>query len=723
MADNQNDIDGKVGLNISDFKTGAADLARQIKVIDSEFKASAAGMDDWGNNAEGLSNRMETLTKTTDLQRQKVEALKNAYSLIADKQGESSKAAQDMQIRINKETEALNKSQKELIEVTTKLDAFGNETEDASTKTGKFNGALGKMGDLAKNIGGATLKAAAVSMAAVGTAAVGAAAGAFKLASDAGAAADDLLTLAAQTGLTTDQLQEMQYAANFVDVDLETMTGSMAKLTKNMSGAKDGTGSVSDAFKTLGVSITDSNGELLNNKDVWAETIDALGTVANETERDALAMTIFGKSAQDLNPLIKAGADEFARLGEEAHAMGTVLSGDSLSAAGAFDDMVQQLTASAKGAALQLGVAATPAVSAVLESVTSILPTIVSAIQTGDWTSAQTAITDVLTNMITGITEAMPDMTALAVSVVNMLAQLLVEQGPTLITTGITALTTFITGISDTLPTLLEAAIAIMLALVNALITNLPTLIPVAIQAIVTLTQGLIDALPQIIATAPALITTLVTALIDNLPLLIDAAIQIIIALTKALIQNLPQLVGAALQIIVALAAGLIQAIPQLLTAIPSIFTSVKEGFKGFDWSGIGKNIIEGIKNGIKNAASALGTAAKNAAQNALDATKNFLGIHSPSTVFEDQVGAQIGAGMANGITASTKQVTNALAGVNNKLVNGLDVSGIGGSGSAGSVVVNVPLSLDGKQITRATSRIQYGTNGTRSRSLGVVLT
>jgi hypothetical protein len=80
----------------------------------------------------------------------------------------------------------------------------------------------------------------------------------------------------------------MSYASRFVDVDLETMTGSMAKLTKSMDGARGGTGDTAKAFKTLGISVTDGNDNLKDSKQVWTEAIGALGNIKNETERDAL---------------------------------------------------------------------------------------------------------------------------------------------------------------------------------------------------------------------------------------------------------------------------------------------------------------------------------------------------------------------------------------------------------------------------------------------------
>lgn len=175
-----------------------------------------------------------------------------------------------------------------------------------------------------------------------------------------GQAADELLTLSAKFGLTTDAIQEMQYAARFVDVEFETMAGSMQKLTKSMDAARKGTKEQVDAFKELGIEYQNSDGSLRDAKQVWLEAIDALNGVSNEADRDALALKLFGKSAVELNPLIKAGSKELNKLAQEAHSVGAVMSKDNVSALGKFDDAMQKITAVVKTAGGQLAVAFLP---------------------------------------------------------------------------------------------------------------------------------------------------------------------------------------------------------------------------------------------------------------------------------------------------------------------------------------------------------------------------
>jgi phage-related protein len=190
-----------------------------------------------------------------------------------------------------------------------------------------------------------------------------------------------------------------------------------------------------------------------------------------------------------------------------------------------------------------------------------------------------------------------------------------------------------------------------------------------AISIIMALATGLIDALPRLITAAPRIIRSLVDALLDNLPLLIDAAITLIIEIAKALIDNLPLIVQAAVEIIGALVKALIKGIPQILGVIPKLFGELVKGFAAIDWGKLGTSIIDGIKNGVSNAAKGLADSVVNAANSALSGVKDFLGIRSPSRVMRDEVGTMIGAGMAQGITRSTKQVQAAMGGLTEQMM------------------------------------------------------
>nr|DAO22357.1 MAG TPA: minor tail protein [Caudoviricetes sp.] len=239
----------------------------------------------------------------------------------------------------------------------------------------------------------------------------------------------------------------------------------------------------------------------------------------------------------------------------------------------------------------------------------------------------QTKGPEVITNFCNGIVAALPNLIAQGATMLNNLMLAITANLPAIIQGGIAIVSTLITGIAQQLPTLIPTALMMIVTLVGSLLSNVGQLVDAGINLLIGLAQGVVNALPQLIDKAPTIIGQLATAIISNLPKILLAGIKIITIL----------------------GTGLIQAVPQLISKIPSIISQVKNAFTSVDWGSVGMNIIKGIANGLKGAAGVIVEAAKGAAESALNAAKNFLGIHSPSRVFRDQVGKMMALGMGIG--------------------------------------------------------------------------
>ncbi|MBE0697996.1 MAG: phage tail protein, partial [Anaerolineaceae bacterium] len=178
MAD---DLNPKFGLDVTDFKAGISEINRQIRVMESGFRASAASLGDWGKSADGLEMRIKALNGELDLQKQKVQAIQGEYAKVAKEKGEFSRAAQELQIKLNRETETLGKMQNELSQSEKALDGMGNETKDAGEAMDKLGNEseeagdkMGKMSKVASGLKGA-LKAGTAAIAGLTVAVAGAA--------------------------------------------------------------------------------------------------------------------------------------------------------------------------------------------------------------------------------------------------------------------------------------------------------------------------------------------------------------------------------------------------------------------------------------------------------------------------------------------------------------------------------------------------------------------
>lgn len=195
----------------------------------------------------------------------------------------------------------------------------------------------------------------------------------FDFVSGAAQKADDLNTLSKVTGLTTEEIQKLQYSSSFVDVEFDTLSSSLSHLTKCMSDAQRGTGEAKWALDDLRISLIDNHGQMKSNTEVFYEIIDKLGKIENVTKRDSLAMAIFGESAQKLNPLIMAGSEQLRALGIEAENAGIIMSQDTLDGANQLNDILDKLKLTIAGVAAAAGAELAGSMVTFFEAITPLI--------------------------------------------------------------------------------------------------------------------------------------------------------------------------------------------------------------------------------------------------------------------------------------------------------------------------------------------------------------
>jgi tape measure domain-containing protein len=263
----------------------------------------------------------------------------------------------------------------------------------------------------------------------------------------------------------------------------------------------------------------------------------------------------------------------------------------------------------------------------------------------------------------------------------------------------------------------LSAAGDILGGIVQGITDNLPTMIPAAMDVITTLLEGLIRHIPDIITAGINLLVALARGLIDAIPHLVDMIPVIIGSLVQAIIQNLPVLIAAGIELLLALGKGLIQAIPQLLLMLPRIIMELVGAFTNVDWAGIGKNIVNGIWAGIKGLWSGLVDSVQQAVTNLWESAKRALGIASPSKKFK-YIGEMTTEGTIEGIEDTqaemTRTVTDVYGGMADSAQGALtrdlgsleqNVSyNLTAAGKLPDMTIVVPLTLDGREIARATA-------------------
>lgn len=315
-------------------------LSKALNGVNTEIKSTQKQLKD-------VEKLLKLDPKNTELLEQKQKLLSNAVEQTSTKL-ESLKKAQE---EVGKTLAETGEGQEQYDALSREIIVCEEELKKAKKDADGFNVTLTKVSETAKSLSGSFSKAAEKTKG-LSAAAGGVLAGMGSMALKSAAAADDLNTLAKQTGLTTESLQKMQYASDLIDVPVDSITGSLKKLKKNMDSTSADTQA---AWEQIGVSVTDSTGQFRDIEDVFYDVLQGLSEIPNETERDIVAMQLFGKSADELAGLIDDGGASLKALGEEAQNLGVIIPQESLDKANELNDTVDRLKAQATGTFAALG--------------------------------------------------------------------------------------------------------------------------------------------------------------------------------------------------------------------------------------------------------------------------------------------------------------------------------------------------------------------------------
>lgn len=364
------------------YKQSIDQLNASIDVLDAQMRKVAAEYEDSADSADLMAKKNDILTQKIIQQANKVDLLESAFKnateyyeigAVETSRWEKELANAEaelykMENQLKRNTEQMAKANEETGESAQSMGEIGDAAEEAGKGMGNLgdvvNGLTSKLGiqlpdSMKTSMNGmlqldTTTVAVAGGFAAVAAAIVKVEKTLISMTKEAASNADDLLTLASVTGMTTDSVQELNYMADLTDVSFDRIKDSLKETTNKMQEAATGTGDAYEAYKQLGVEITNADGSLRSAQDVFYDTIDALGEMKNKTERDALAMDLMSESAQELNPLIEIGSEKMQEYAQEAHDMGYVLDKDALKSLQAVDDAYARLQNTQEGVKNQL---------------------------------------------------------------------------------------------------------------------------------------------------------------------------------------------------------------------------------------------------------------------------------------------------------------------------------------------------------------------------------
>ena len=289
---------------------------------------------------------------------------------------------------------------------------------------------------------------------------------------------------------------------------------------------------------------------------------------------------------------------------------------------------------------------------------------------------------DALKTLLESLLDILPVVMPILTDAFMQIVTALIDMLPQIIDVGIQVILQLVQGITEALPQLIAMLPTIIKSICDTLIQNLPAIIKAGIDILIALINGLSDAIPQLIDYIPEIIETIVTVLIDNLPMIIDAGIQLIVALIGGIIKALPSLIAMIPEIIGKLVKTFISKLPEIITLGVKVVASIVQGIgqtigQLLSAAGdlvnrvvstigqlpskmleMGKNLVQGLWNGINSAKDWVLDKIKGFGSAILDGIKSFFGIHSPSTLFRDQIGKNLALGVGEGFSDEMADVT-----------------------------------------------------------------
>lgn len=425
MADKIRGITIELGGDASGLSQALKDVNGDLNNTQKQLKDVERLLKLDPKNTELLAQKQKLLGDQIQNTKKKLDTLKQAQATMdkngVDKNSDQYMALQREIISTEREVKNLENASKET----------SNAMSGVAQAADKVSEAAGKVADKTRALSGA----AAGVLGAIGG-----------LAIKTAQSADELNTMAKQTGFSVEELQKFQYASDLVDVSMSDITGAASKLKKAVS-------SDSKELSALGVKTRKADGSFRDINDIFYDTLAALGKIDNETERDAKAMAIFGKSADSLAGIVDDGGKALKELGQEAEDLGLIMSQDTVNSLNEVNDKIDKLKAQAKLRLAETGAKAMEVLTPVLEKVLGLLDRLLTLI--GDLTPEQLqTITTIL-----AVIAAISPLASLISKISGMVAQL----------------PTIINGVSTAMTWLAANPIALVIAAIVALVVLIAT--------------------------------------------------------------------------------------------------------------------------------------------------------------------------------------------------------------------------------------------------------
>lgn len=634
------------------------DLGTQLNNATADLNRMEREMQDMESAARQSESALVKLERTIQEQESALSQAKRGYAEAALQYGKNSKEARELATQVQKLAKQLSSSKSEFREVSTAADRMEQSMDEAESS--------------AKNLGGSMKNAFA-----------------------GGVIAGLVSSLFSGISSLVDSTMELQQGMGRLETNAQRAGKGMDVVSRAFNQFNALTGQADSSIEAVSNLLNTSLDETGITKAVEAlsgAVVRFPDTLNIESLADGLQETLATGSATgqfgELLDRVGVGAENFsaqlAQCSTEAEKQQLVLetlAGAGLNATYQEYEKNNQAMLSYRESAMtlqqtlaQIATLLMPAFTMANQGVNMLLQgflSLVSAFQEG----GVQGVFDQLSGMLLAFTQNMqanlPVLLQSGASMIATIVQGITENLPTLLQTAGQLIATFVQALGQVLPQLLQSGVQLITTLVSGISSALPQIVPTALNAVTQFLNSITDSFPQILANGTEMLKQLTNGIVGAIPQMVAQLPGIITAIVKFIASALPQIAAAGMDIILELAAGIIKNIPSLVSQLPQVINAIVEGLKALVGGivEVGRAIVEGLWEGISGAASWLMGKIRSWAGSILDGVKSYLGIHSPSRVFRDQVGLMLAKGMAIGLKKGEPEVLNAAQRLNEKLL------------------------------------------------------
>lgn len=529
--------DGRVVIRIvgddSNFNQALHDAQSSAQTAGNSISGSFNGSVSAVSNATRAINEFNSATKNTGQgAAESVDQLSGAMRDAGETANTTSGSFQEVETLLAQIAEQASRTAGQVDDVSAAFSEYCSGLDNTERQTEAFidqiNGIFQKLGVVA------ALTAAAKAVSDFSSATVAAI-------KETAAYGDTIDKTSQKIGISAEAYQEWDAVLQHSGADIGTLVASMRVLSQEAE--KGG-----DAFKELGISEQEI--AKLSQEELFSRVIEELQGMEEGTKRTYLAQQLLGRGSTEFGALLNTSAEETQKMKDRVHELNGVMSDESVKAAAAFQDQLQDMNTALSG--LQRGITNEflPSITAVMSGLTEIFA--------GNYEQGKEEISKGIESIIEQFENLTPEISEIGKSLISTLGESVIQNAPELLSMVTSVLDFVIASFIENAPLLIDSAVEMVNTLAKGISENLPLLIPSTVDAVLKICDTLLNNVDKLIDAGFTLLSGLADGLIQALPVLIGKAPEIITKLATELITLAPKLVVSGVELLTQLFTGLL---------------------------------------------------------------------------------------------------------------------------------------------------------------------